>query len=143
MANNMFSVHAKMKPLVDKCLKIEDEDLEVQNMATEVAEAEEIKEKEVTCDSKKKLEEDAIRRMEELIQKNVGERLNSKETKFEIQRRIEEERKKLYDDVDVQLEKVKKAALTATKQKEEQAWKEIEELDKMLKENRRMVEKAK
>ena len=28
MANCMFSVHAKMKSLVDKCLKIEDEDLE-------------------------------------------------------------------------------------------------------------------
>ena len=26
-ANHMFLVHAKMKPLVDKCLKIEDEDL--------------------------------------------------------------------------------------------------------------------
>ena len=29
MANRMFSVHAKLKPLVDRCLKIEDEDLEV------------------------------------------------------------------------------------------------------------------
>ena len=28
MVNRIFSVHAKMKPLVDKCLKIEDEDLE-------------------------------------------------------------------------------------------------------------------
>ena len=26
--NLMFSVHAKMKPLVDKCLKIDEEDLE-------------------------------------------------------------------------------------------------------------------
>ena len=69
--------------------KIEDEDLEVQNVATEVAKAEEIKEKEVTCESKKKLEEDAARRMEELIQKNVEERLNSEETKLEIQTRIE------------------------------------------------------
>ena len=88
MANRMFSVHAKMKPLVDKCLKIEDEDLEVQNVATEVVKAEEIKEKEVTYDGEKKLEEDAARRMEELIQKNVEERLNSKETRLEIQRRI-------------------------------------------------------
>ena len=69
--NRMFSVHAKMKPLVDKCLKTEDEDLEVQNVATKVAKAEEIKEKEVTYDSEKELEEDASRRMEELIQKNV------------------------------------------------------------------------
>ena len=90
----------------------------------------------------KKLEEDAARRMEELIQKNVEERLNSKETKLEIQRRIEEGRTKLFDDVDVQLEKEKEAALTATRQKEEQARKEREELDKMLEENRRRVEKA-
>ena len=56
--------------------------------------------------------------MEELIQKNVEERLNSEETKLEIQRRIEEGRKKLFDDVDVQLEKEKEAALTAARQKE-------------------------
>ena len=43
--------------------------------------------------------------MEELIQKNVEERLNSEETKLEIKRRIEGGRKKLFDDVDVQLEK--------------------------------------
>ncbi|XP_023535304.1 uncharacterized protein At1g10890-like [Cucurbita pepo subsp. pepo] len=81
--------------------------------------------------------------MEEFIQKNVEEGLNSKETKLEIQRRIEEGRKKLFDDVDVQLEKEKKVALTATRQKEKQAWKEREELDKMLEENRRKVEKVK
>ena len=80
--------------------------------------------------------------MEELIQKNVEERLNSEETKLEIQGRIEEGRKKLFDDVDVQLEKEKEVALTATRQKEEQARKEREELDKMLEENRRRVEKA-
>ena len=80
--------------------------------------------------------------MEEFIQKNVEEGLNSKETKLEIQRRIEEGRKKLFDDVDVQLEKEKEVALTATRQKEEQARKEREELDKMLEENRRRVEKA-
>ena len=80
--------------------------------------------------------------MEELIQKNVEERLNSEETKLEIHGRIEEGRKKLFDDVDVELEKEKEAALTATRQKEEQAWKEREELDKMLEENRRRVEKA-
>ncbi|XP_022973629.1 uncharacterized protein At1g10890-like [Cucurbita maxima] len=140
MASSMFSVHAKIKPLVDKCLKLEDEDLEVQNVATKVEKEEEIKEKEVTCDCKKKLEEDASSRVEELIQKNVEERLNSKEIKLEIQRRIKEGRKKLYDDVDMQLEKEKEAA---TRQKEEQARKEREELDKMLEENRRRVEKAK
>lgn len=66
----------------------------------------------------KKLEEDAARRMEELIQKKVEERLNSEETKLEIQRRIEEGCKKLFDDVDLQLEKEKEAALTAARQKE-------------------------
>lgn len=66
----------------------------------------------------KKLEEDAARRMEELIQKNVEEILNSEETKLEIQRRIEEGRKKLFDDVDLQLAKEKEAALTAARQKE-------------------------
>ena len=84
-------------------------------MATEVAKAEEIKEKKVTCDGEKKLEEDAASWMEEWIQKHVEERLNSKETKLEIQRWIEEGRKKLFDDVDVQLEKEKEAALTGTR----------------------------
>lgn len=66
----------------------------------------------------KKLEEDAAMRMEEAIRKNVEERLNSEETKLEIQRRIEEGRKKLFDDVDRQLEKEKEAALTAARHKE-------------------------
>lgn len=66
----------------------------------------------------KKLEEDAARRLEELIQKNVQEILNSEETRLEIQRRIEEGRKKLFDDVDLQLAKEKEAALTAARQKE-------------------------
>ena len=47
----------------------------------------------------------------------------------------------MFDDVDVQLEKEKEATLTATRQKEKQARKEREELDKMLEENRRRVEK--
>ena len=48
----------------------------------------------------------------------------------------------MFDDVVVQLEKEKEAALTATRQKEEQTRKEREEIDKMLEENRRRVEKA-
>ena len=55
--------------------------------------------------------------MEELIKKNVEERLNSKETKLEIQRRIEEGCTKLFDDVDVQLEKEKEVALLQDKKK--------------------------
>ena len=48
----------------------------------------------------------------------------------------------MFDDVDAQLEKEKEAALIATRQKEEQVCKEREELDKMLEEDRRRVEKA-
>lgn len=66
----------------------------------------------------KKLEEDEARRLEELIQKNVQEILNSEETRLEIERRVEEGRKKLFDAVDVQLAKEKEAALTAARQKE-------------------------
>ncbi|XP_022970869.1 uncharacterized protein At1g10890-like [Cucurbita maxima] len=80
--------------------------------------------------------------MEELIQKNVAERLNSEEVKLEIRRRIEEGCKKLFDDVDLQLEKEKEAALTAGRLKEEQARKEREEVDRMLEENRRRVEEG-
>ena len=47
----------------------------------------------------------------------------------------------MFDDVDVQLEK--ETALNATRQKEEQARKEREELDKILEENWRRVEEAK
>ncbi|XP_022930163.1 arginine and glutamate-rich protein 1-like [Cucurbita moschata] len=117
-------------------------DSKLKNVATEVAKAEEIKEKEATYDGKKKLEEDAARRMEELIQKNVEERLNSKETRLEIQRRIEEGHKKLFDDVDVQLEKRKKPLLLL-QDKNKNKHEKREELDKMLEENRRRVQKAK
>ncbi|KAF8411788.1 hypothetical protein HHK36_004347 [Tetracentron sinense] len=90
----------------------------------------------------KLLEEETAKRMEEAIRKNVEERLDSEEIKLEIQRRIEEGRKKLLDEVAVQLEKEKEAALIEARQKEEQAQKEREELDKMLEENQRRVEEA-
>lgn len=57
-------------------------------------------------------------RIEEAIRKNVEERLNSEEVKIAIERRIEEGRKKLIDDVVVQLEKEKEAALIEARQKE-------------------------
>ena len=66
----------------------------------------------------KKLEEETARRIEEAIRKNVEVRLSSEECKLEIERRTEEGRKKLFDDVAVQLEKEKEAALAEARQKE-------------------------
>uniref|UniRef100_A0A5B7ALF3 Uncharacterized protein n=1 Tax=Davidia involucrata TaxID=16924 RepID=A0A5B7ALF3_DAVIN len=90
----------------------------------------------------KLLEEETAKRMEEAIRKKVEERLSSEEVKLEIQRRIEGGLKKLFDDVEAQLEKEKEAALIEARQKEEQARKEREELDKMLEENWRRVEES-
>lgn len=88
------------------------------------------------------LEEETAKRIEEAIRKNVEEKLNSEEVKLEIERRIEEGQKKLFDDVAAQLRKEKETALMEARQKEEQARREREELDKMLEENRRRVEEA-
>lgn len=66
----------------------------------------------------KKLEEETARRIEEAIRKNVEERLHSEEVKLTIERRIEEGRKKLFEDVAAQLEKEKEAALIEARQKE-------------------------
>lgn len=56
--------------------------------------------------------------MEEAIRKNVEERLNSEKVKLEIERRIEEGQKKLFDDVVAQLEKEKEVALSEARRKE-------------------------
>uniref|UniRef100_A0A2N9IJU4 Arginine and glutamate-rich protein 1 n=1 Tax=Fagus sylvatica TaxID=28930 RepID=A0A2N9IJU4_FAGSY len=90
----------------------------------------------------KLLEEETARRLEDAIRKNVEERLNSEEVRLEIERQIEEGRKKLFDDVATQLEKEKEAALVEARRKEEQARREREELDKMLEENKRRVEES-
>ncbi|RZS05404.1 hypothetical protein BHM03_00035914 [Ensete ventricosum] len=114
----------------------------------------------------KLLEEETARRIEEAIRKKVEEFLNSDEVKLEIQRRIVEGRKKLFDEVEAQLEKEKEEALIEARKKavssliktflmlsfvaqcaliwalQEQERKEREELDKMLEENRRRVEEA-
>lgn len=66
----------------------------------------------------KQLEEETARRLEGAIRKNVEERMRSEEVKLEIERRIEEGRKKLFDDVAAQLEKEKEAALIEARQKE-------------------------
>lgn len=88
------------------------------------------------------IEEETTKRVEEAIQNKVKESLNSEEIKLEVQRRLEEGRKKLIDVVAAQLEKEKEAALIGAKQKEEQARKEKEELERMLEENRRKVQEA-
>jgi arginine/glutamate-rich protein 1 len=64
------------------------------------------------------LEEETTRRLEESIRKNVEEKLNSEEVLSEIERRIEEGQKKLFDDVVAQLLKEKEAALVEERRKE-------------------------
>ena len=66
----------------------------------------------------KLLEEETARRLEESIRKNVEEKLNSEEVQLEIERRIEQGRKKLFDDVESQLHKEKEAALAEERKKE-------------------------
>lgn len=66
----------------------------------------------------KLVEEETARRVEEAIQKKVKESLDSEEIRFEIQRRLEDGRKKLVEEVAIQLEKEKEAALIAARQKE-------------------------
>lgn len=56
--------------------------------------------------------------MEEAIRRKVEESLNSEEIKVEIQIRMEEGRKKLFDEVAAQLEKEKEAAIIEARQKE-------------------------
>lgn len=48
----------------------------------------------------------------------MEERLNSEKVKLEIERRIEEGQKKLFDDVVAQLEKEKEVALSEARRKE-------------------------
>lgn len=64
------------------------------------------------------IEEETARRVEEAIRKKVEESLNSDEIKLEIQRRLEEGRKRLHDEVEAQLEKEKEAALGEARRKE-------------------------
>ncbi|KAA3463320.1 F-box family protein [Gossypium australe] len=90
----------------------------------------------------KLIEEETAKRVEEAILEKVEERLNSDEIKQEIQKRLEEGRRRLNDEVAIQLEKEKEVALLEARQKEEQARKEKEELEKMLEENRKRVEEA-
>lgn len=56
--------------------------------------------------------------MEEEIRKRVEEKLGSEEVRLEIERQIEEARKKLFDDVEAQLQREKEAALAEARAKE-------------------------
>ena len=66
----------------------------------------------------RKLEEETAMRLEEEIRRRVEEKMSSEEVGLEIERLIQEGRTKLLDDVDVQLEKEKQAALAEARQKE-------------------------
>ncbi|KAL0412737.1 UNVERIFIED_CONTAM: hypothetical protein Sradi_1475400 [Sesamum radiatum] len=66
----------------------------------------------------KLIEEETARRVVEAIRKRVQEGLNSEEIKLEIDKRLEEGRKKLVAEVAAQLEKEKEAALIEASRKE-------------------------
>lgn len=65
----------------------------------------------------KLLEDETARRVEEAIRKKIEETLNSEEVRLEIQKRIAEGRKKLLEEVEVQLEKEKEQALIEARKK--------------------------
>ncbi|KAF3435185.1 hypothetical protein FNV43_RR22272 [Rhamnella rubrinervis] len=90
----------------------------------------------------KLVEEETAKRVEEAICRKVEESLNSEDIRVEIQRRLEEGRKKLLVEVAVLLEKEKEAAVIEARRKEEQAQREKEELERMLEENRRRIEES-
>lgn len=64
------------------------------------------------------MEEETAKRVEEAIRKKVEETLGSEEIKLEIQRLLEEGRKKVAGDVVAQLEKEKEAAVIEARRKE-------------------------
>ncbi|XP_075507928.1 uncharacterized protein LOC142544776 [Primulina tabacum] len=64
------------------------------------------------------LEEETSMRVEEEVRKRVEAKLGSEEVGLEIERRIEEGRKKLFDDAKAQLQREKEAALAEARQKE-------------------------
>ncbi|KAL0454441.1 UNVERIFIED_CONTAM: hypothetical protein Slati_0783300 [Sesamum latifolium] len=101
----------------------------------------------------KLIEEETARRVAEAIRKKVQEGLNSEEIKLEIDKRLEEGRKKLVAEVAAQLEKEKEAALIEASRKEathcltqkvvqEQAQRGKEELERRREENRWKLNEA-
>jgi len=63
------------------------------------------------------LEEETSKRVEQAIRRKVEDSLNCDEIKHEIQRRIEEGRKRIHEEVAIQIEKEKEAALNEAKLK--------------------------
>ena len=66
----------------------------------------------------KLLKEETEKRVEEAIRKEVEEGLNSGDVKQEINRKLEEGRRRLAEEVTAQLEKEKEAALVEARRKE-------------------------
>ncbi|GJW66745.1 arginine and glutamate-rich protein 1 [Tanacetum coccineum] len=90
----------------------------------------------------KLVEEETAKRVEEAIRKKVEERLGSEEIKLEIERQLEEGRKKVAIDIIAQLEKEKEDAIIEARRKEEQAEREKEELERLVEQNKRRIEEA-
>lgn len=63
------------------------------------------------------LEEETTKRVEQAIRKQVEDSLNSEEIKHEIQRRIDEGRKRIHEEVVAQIEKEKVSALVEAQQR--------------------------
>ena len=63
------------------------------------------------------LEDETTKRVEQAIRKQVENSLNSEEIKHEIQRRIDEGRKRIHEEVAAQIKKVKVSALVEAQQK--------------------------
>lgn len=66
----------------------------------------------------KLIEEETAKRVAEEIRKKVEENLNCQEIKLEIEKRLEEGRKKLVAEVAAQLEKEKESALIEASKRE-------------------------
>jgi len=73
----------------------------------------------------KLIAEETAKRVEEAIRKKVAESLESEEIKREIQKLLEEGRKKLHEEVTVELEKGKQAALLEAQRKEASSWSKL------------------
>lgn len=64
------------------------------------------------------IQEETAKRVEEAVRKKVHEALHSEELKKEIEMKIQEGRKKIFDDIASQLETEKGAALAEARRKE-------------------------
>ncbi|KAK3022496.1 hypothetical protein RJ639_046711 [Escallonia herrerae] len=91
---------------------------ERKNALQKLRKEEEVKKRNQQEVEMKQLEEETARRMEEAIRIKVDKMLSSEEIKLETERRIQEGRKKLFDDVEAQLWKEKEAALIEARRKE-------------------------